>query len=253
MVLPRSAEIVVAQVAVVKAGGAYLPVDPDYPVERIAFMVADSRPAVVLTFASLVSRVPVVEGVAVVAVDDSAVVGAVDALPDRALSDADRLSELSVDHAAYVIYTSGSTGRPKGVVVTHRGLASFAVAEAAHYRVGPGDRVLQFASPSFDASVLELCAALGSGAALVVPPAGPLLGEHLVKVLDQYGVTHALIPPAALATVDTAKRSAGVPDGDRGWGRVPGGSCGSVGCGPADDQFVWADGVDGGGDLESAA
>ncbi|WP_344121729.1 AMP-binding protein, partial [Planosporangium flavigriseum] len=105
LVLPRSAEVVVAQVAVVKAGGAYLPVDPDYPVERIAFMVADSRPVVVLTFASLVSRVPVVEGVPVVAVDAPGVVAEVAALSGALVSDVDRLSELSVDHAAYVIYT----------------------------------------------------------------------------------------------------------------------------------------------------
>ncbi|MGH3990715.1 MAG: amino acid adenylation domain-containing protein, partial [Pseudonocardiaceae bacterium] len=100
-----------------------------------------------------------------------------------------------------VIYTSGSTGRPKGVVVTHGGLASFSAAEVQRYEVAPGDRVLQFSSPSFDASVLELCMSLPVGAALVVPPPGPLLGEALARVLAQQRVTHALIPPAALATV----------------------------------------------------
>ena len=103
-----------------------------------------------------------------------------------------------------MIYTSGSTGTPKGVVVTHRGLAGFAAAEADHYQVRPGDRVLAFATPSFDASVLELCMALPAGARLVVPPPGPLLGEHLAEVLRGERITHTLLPPAALATVPPA-------------------------------------------------
>src|SRR5207248_3210779 len=117
------------------------------------------------------------------------------------LCDDDRLGPLRLSHPAYVIYTSGSTGRPKGVVVTHGGLASFSAAEIDHFDVRPGDRVLQFSSPSFDASVLELCMALPAGAALVVPPPGPLLGDHLAAVLRDEGVTHALIPPVAMASV----------------------------------------------------
>ncbi|NJC74318.1 amino acid adenylation domain-containing protein, partial [Planosporangium thailandense] len=212
LVLSRSVELVVAELAVTKAGGAFVPVDPEYPADRIRFMLADSRPAVVLTARALASRVPPVDGVRVVALDEPGVLAAVAALPYTAVTDEDRLAPLGVDHTAYVIYTSGSTGRPKGVVVTHRGLASFAAAETERYQVGAGDRVLAFSSPSFDASVLELCAALPSGAALVVPPAGPLLGEHLVKVLDEYRVTHALIPPAALATVDPSVAEGGLPD-----------------------------------------
>ncbi|MGW5532426.1 non-ribosomal peptide synthetase, partial [Streptomyces xanthochromogenes] len=104
-------------------------------------------------------------------------------------------------HPAYVIYTSGSTGTPKGVVVTQRGLAGFAAAEAAHYQVTEGDRVLAFATPSFDASVLELCASLPHGARLVVPEPGPLLGEPLARVLRDERITHTLLPPAALATL----------------------------------------------------
>ncbi|HEX2264399.1 MAG TPA: amino acid adenylation domain-containing protein, partial [Pseudonocardiaceae bacterium] len=122
-------------------------------------------------------------------------------MPDSAPSDADRSSPLAIAHPAYVIYTSGSTGWPKGVVVSHAGLASFSAAEIGHFQVHPGDRVLQFSSPSFDASVLELCMALPAGAALVVPPPGPLLGEALAEVLAERAVTHALIPPVALATV----------------------------------------------------
>ncbi|MFJ6776026.1 amino acid adenylation domain-containing protein, partial [Kitasatospora sp. NPDC091257] len=105
------------------------------------------------------------------------------------------------DHPAYVIYTSGSTGTPKGVVVTHRGIAGFTAAAVENYALRPGDRVLQFSSPSFDASVLELFVSVLTGATLVIPPDGPWLGEELAAVLDGHRITHTLIPPAALATV----------------------------------------------------
>ncbi|ROP36112.1 non-ribosomal peptide synthase protein (TIGR01720 family)/amino acid adenylation domain-containing protein [Saccharothrix texasensis] len=171
--MPRSVDNVVARLAVLKSGAAYLPIDPDYPADRIAFMVSDAEPLLVL------SDLP--------PLDDQPATA-----PDVAIRPED---------PAYVIYTSGSTGRPKGVVVPHRGLPAFSAAEIGHFDVRPGDRVLQFSSPSFDASVLELCMALPAGAALVVPPPGPLLGDQLAEVIAGFGVTHALIPPVALATV----------------------------------------------------
>ncbi|MGC5038557.1 non-ribosomal peptide synthase/polyketide synthase [Streptomyces sp. DT190] len=185
LVLPRSADMVLAQLAVAKAGAAFLPVDPGYPAERVQLMLRDARPAVTLTaeeVAGLLAAPP-------------------DGTPGHRPADPDRVRPLHLDDPAYVIYTSGSTGTPKGVVVTHRGLAAFAAAEAAHYQVGEGDRVLAFATPSFDASVLELCMSLPHGAALVVPPAGPLLGADLAGVLRDARITHTLLPPAALATL----------------------------------------------------
>ncbi|MCK7622568.1 non-ribosomal peptide synthase/polyketide synthase [Streptomyces sp. RS10V-4] len=178
--LPRSAETVVAQLAVAKAGGAFLPVDPAYPADRRAFMVRDAAATLVL--------------------DDPAAVWHPDG-PDTAPTDADRRAPLTTAHPAYVLYTSGSTGTPKAVVVPHTGLAGFAAAAAARYDVRPGDRVLQFASPSFDASVLELCVSLLAGATLVAGEEGPLLGERLAEVLAGRRITHTLVPPAALATV----------------------------------------------------
>ncbi|SDI12834.1 non-ribosomal peptide synthase domain TIGR01720/amino acid adenylation domain-containing protein [Actinokineospora alba] len=171
--IPRSADLVIAQLAVLKAGAAYLPVDPAYPPDRITFMLDDACPVLVL-----------------------------DALPDTsAFPSTDPDVALSAASPAYLIYTSGSTGTPKGVLVTHTGLANFATAEQAHFDVHPGDRVLAFSSPSFDASVLEWAVALTSGATLVIPPPGPLLGDDLAKVLTHHAITHALIPPVALATV----------------------------------------------------
>ncbi|HVQ95301.1 MAG TPA: AMP-binding protein, partial [Mycobacteriales bacterium] len=197
LALPRSAQIIVAMLAVAKAGAAYLPVDPAYPADRIAFMLADAEPVLVLT---LGGPVPASRS-GVIVLDDPATESILAGLPARPVTDAERRAPLRLANPAYVIYTSGSTGRPKGVVVSHAGLANFSAAEIQRYVVHPGDRVLEFSSPSFDASVLELCMSLPAGAALVVPPPGPLLGEHLADVLDRFQVTHALIPPAALATV----------------------------------------------------
>ncbi|MBB5928532.1 non-ribosomal peptide synthase/polyketide synthase [Streptomyces echinatus] len=185
LLLPRSADMVLAQLAVTKAGAAFLPVDPAYPEERIALMLRDAAPALTLDAKE-------VAGLLAAPPDDT---------PGHRPTDADRTRPLDLDDPAYVIYTSGSTGTPKGVVVTHRGLAAFSAAEAAHYRVDPGDRVLAFATPSFDASVLELCVSLPHGARLVVPRPGPLLGPELADVLRTGRITHTLLPPAALATL----------------------------------------------------
>ncbi|MDT8913030.1 non-ribosomal peptide synthase/polyketide synthase [Amycolatopsis sp. PS_44_ISF1] len=207
LALPRSADLVTAQLAVAKTGAAFLPVDPDYPPERIAFLLADARPRLILTRAGSAAAFPADR---VIVLDrpgplqERAATGAAENTEDTEateFADADRLRPLRLTHPAYVIYTSGSTGVPKGVVTTHRGLAGFCAAMKEHYDVRPGDRVLEFSSPSFDASVLELGLALTSGAALVVPPAGPLVGDTLAAVLDQERVSHALIPPVALATI----------------------------------------------------
>jgi amino acid adenylation domain-containing protein len=194
LALPRSAELITAELAVAATGAAFLPVDPNYPAERIAFMLADARPVLVLA----TSELDLDTGGPVLMVDDAE---PQEELSGQPLTDADRIAPLRPEHPAYVIYTSGSTGRPKGVVVPHTGLANFSAAEVAHCEVRPGDRVLALASPSFDASVLELCLSLPAGAALVIPPVGPLLGEQLFDVLARHAVTHALITPAALATL----------------------------------------------------
>ncbi|MGH3623841.1 MAG: AMP-binding protein, partial [Sciscionella sp.] len=201
LVLPRSTEIVTAQLAAMKAGAAYLPVDPEYPSDRIAFMLDDAGPVLVITLAEFAPRLPALADGVLVELDRPDTLAQLSDQRQDDPVDADRRAPLRVEHPAYVIYTSGSTGRPKGVAVSHVGLASFAAAEIDHCGVRSGDRVLQFSSPSFDASVLELCMSLPAGAELVVPPRGPLLGEVLGEVLARQEITHALIPPVALATV----------------------------------------------------
>ncbi|MFI0982767.1 amino acid adenylation domain-containing protein [Streptomyces sp. NPDC021093] len=196
LVLPKSADMVVAALAVQKAGGAYLPVDPAHPADRIAYMLADAAPACVLTTSGV--ELPATSCPQVLLDDHDATRD----LADGPVSDAERLAPLELDHPAYVIYTSGSTGRPKGVVVTHRGLGDLSVSVAERYLLDQGSRVLQLASPSFDASVLEAVMALTNGAALVVPDGKQqLVGEELARVLVEERISHTLMLPAALATL----------------------------------------------------
>ncbi|MBW0010592.1 MAG: amino acid adenylation domain-containing protein, partial [Pseudonocardiales bacterium] len=199
LVLPRSPALVVSILAVLKAGAAYLSLDPDYPAERIVFMLGDARPVLLLTTEHTRADVPDDLAIPVLVIDDPGGADVLGEYPDTDLTDTDRVARLLPRHPAYVIYTSGSTGTPKGVVVSHAGVPSLAAAQIERFGVDARSRVLQFSSPSFDASVMELLMAFAAGAALVMSPAGPLAGEALVRVMAEQGVSHALVPPAALA------------------------------------------------------
>ncbi|MFD4179606.1 non-ribosomal peptide synthase/polyketide synthase [Rhodococcus sp. NPDC058514] len=198
--VPRSIESVLALWAVAKTGAAFLPIDPTYPAERIAHMVADSAVAIGITLSAHREELP--DTVIWLSLDDEDTAAEMVGAPAGPVTDADRLRPLRPGHPAYMIYTSGSTGTPKGVVVTHLGLASFVADQRAAYAVGPDSRTLHFASPSFDASILELMMAVGGGAAMVVVPVGVYGGAELTEVLLAGGVTHAFITPGALATLD---------------------------------------------------
>ncbi|WP_072751834.1 non-ribosomal peptide synthetase [Rhodococcus maanshanensis] len=200
LAVPRSIESVLALWAVAKTGAAFLPIDPTYPAERIAHMVADSAVAIGVTLTAHRGELP--DAVSWISLDDEVAVAELSAARATPVGDGDRLAPLRPGHPAYMIYTSGSTGTPKGVVVTHLGLASFVAEQRDDYAVGPDSRTLHFASPSFDASILELLMAVGGGAAMVVVPVGVYGGEELAEVLRAGGVTHAFVTPGALATLD---------------------------------------------------
>ena len=133
--------------------------------------------------------------------DDAALIAEYRAAAPDAVTDTDRNRPLTTADAAYLIYTSGSTGLPKGVVVSHRGLASFSAEQIRRYGLGPGSRTVHFASPSFDAAILELLLAFASGATLVVVPSWVYGGDELARILRAERITHLFLTPAALASV----------------------------------------------------
>ncbi|HEX8866684.1 MAG TPA: AMP-binding protein, partial [Lentzea sp.] len=171
--LPKSDELLVVLLAVLKAGGAYLPLDPRYPAKRLAHMVEDARPVLLVRSAQV--SLDLAALVPELVVDDPAAVRETEAQPGHDLTDTCRNAPLLPQHLMYVIYTSGSTGTPKGVAVTHTGVVDVVAAQAASIAPQPGDRVLQWASISFDAAFWDWSAALLSGAALVMAPAEELL------------------------------------------------------------------------------
>ncbi|WP_256641415.1 amino acid adenylation domain-containing protein, partial [Streptomyces murinus] len=202
LVLSRSIDLVVSELAVLKAGAAFLPIDPNYPTERIAFMLRDAAPAQVISASEHADVLRALDRPALV-LDGPLTASAVAARPasDPCTPDGGPLAHVA--NPAYVIYTSGSTGTPKGVVVTHAGIANLAAAQIERFAVEPDSRVLQFASPSFDASVSELCMALLRGAALVLAPADRLLpGTPLTALLTEQRITHVTLPPVALGVMN---------------------------------------------------
>ncbi|MFE9664888.1 amino acid adenylation domain-containing protein, partial [Streptomyces sp. NPDC005955] len=197
----RSRTQIAVVLGVLKAGATYLPIDPGHPAERIAYLIADARPALVLATRPLDVRAPLV------LTDDPATTAAWDRQPTRAPRDSDRTAPLSPSNAAYVIYTSGSTGTPKGVTVTHAGLAGL-TATAERFGLGEGSRTLQFTSSNFDVSVMELLTGFTVGAALVQTGTEHLVGDQLAAALATHRATHLFIPPSVLATLPAAAESA---------------------------------------------
>ncbi|MGW5706812.1 amino acid adenylation domain-containing protein [Amycolatopsis japonica] len=201
LAMPRSIEFVIAILAVHKAGAAYVPVDPDYPEERKRQMLDDAAAHCLLCLPGQdVTGAPVILSVA--------------REPGREepnLGDEDRIGPLRPDHPAYVIYTSGSTGRPKGVLVTHRGIPNLADDYVRRQELGPGSRLLAFASPSFDAAVAEFWPIWQAGGCLVLASAPDLVpGEPLSRLVRDQRITHVTLPPSALAPLEEA---GGLPAG----------------------------------------
>jgi amino acid adenylation domain-containing protein len=152
--------MLVGMLGVLKAGGAYVPLDPAYPADRLAFMIEDAGLSLVLTQERLISEIPLARAALLCLDKDWAAISKE--------SGENLASKVVPTNLAYVIYTSGSTGNPKGVMIEHRSLVNFTVTAAQAYEIGPDDRVLQFASLSFDLSVEEIYPALTNGATIVL-------------------------------------------------------------------------------------
>ncbi|MEW5929610.1 MAG: amino acid adenylation domain-containing protein [Gemmatimonadota bacterium] len=185
-------EVVVSVLGVLLAGGAYLPLDPELPPERRAYVLGDAAPVLLLTQAALAGRLDDC-GVPLLAVDAEAGTIA------RESAEAPQTG-VGPDNLAYVIYTSGSTGRPKGVLVEHRGVGNTFLELGRVYGAGVGERNLAYAPLHFDASVADLFVALCSGAELVLARREAMLpGEDLLRLLREQRITHLKTMPSALA------------------------------------------------------
>ncbi|WP_147138150.1 non-ribosomal peptide synthase/polyketide synthase, partial [Nocardia ninae] len=211
VILPRSLDLVVALVAVVKTGAGYVPVDPTYPAERIAYVLADSQPTSVILDSTVQVTVPV--HLPSVVLDGFAVeTGNIEDADDAPITDADRNAALSPDHVAYVIYTSGSTGRPKGVAVAHRNVVRLFANTDRDFGFGPDDVWTLFHSYAFDFSVWELWGPLLFGGTLVVvdyyTSRSP---EQFLELLRAERVTVLNQTPSAFYQLAEADRNA-APD-----------------------------------------
>lgn len=198
VLLPRSPELITAYLGVLKAGGHYVPLDPDYPPDRIDYMVTDSDASLVITTAEcaaqpyLRDREPVL----------------LDALPPAARQGPPP-DETTPDQLAYLIYTSGSTGRPKGAMNTHRGVTAFARALAGSLGFTPQDRALQLAPLGFDVVAEEVYPHLLTGGSIALPDGKPPLAtEELWELVAATGATVLSTTPSRLGAITQAEREA---------------------------------------------
>ncbi|SNR95020.1 nonribosomal peptide synthetase DhbF, partial [Streptosporangium subroseum] len=197
--LPRSIDLITAILAVAKAGAAYLPIDPDHPAGRIAHILTNAAPALLITHTT--TPLPGISLPATIHLDTQPHAHH----PATDPTDRHRARPLHTRHPAYLIYTSGSTGTPKGVTVTHHGLAHLLTAQTERFHLTPTSRVLQFASPSFDAAIAEIAVTLTTGATLITAPRHHLLpGPDLTRLINHHHITHLTLPPTALPHLDPA-------------------------------------------------
>ncbi|PRW68939.1 non-ribosomal peptide synthetase [Pseudomonas fluorescens] len=188
--MPRSAEIMVAFLAVMKAGGVYVPLDIEYPHDRLLYMMQDSRSKLLLTHSAVQHRLPIPDGLDVLAVDQ------VQAWSDY--SDTAPTVALDGDNLAYVIYTSGSTGLPKGVAVSHGPLVAHIIATGERYETSPADCELHFMSFAFDGSHEGWMHPLINGASVLIRDDSLWLPEYTYEQMHRHNVTMAVFPPVYL-------------------------------------------------------
>ncbi len=192
----RSLEMIIGLLGILKAGAAYVPIDPNYPEDRIKFIIQDSGISVLLTQSFLKNQFPLSQFK-----KPGQVIG-LDEFNFESFSSQNFPQKIQPNHLAYVIYTSGSTGRPKGVMIEHQGLTNMTLAWANKWQVYPQSRLLQMSSFSFDMSVAEISITLAKGACLYLINKETLLsGEALVDFLSQQQISHILLSPSLLSIV----------------------------------------------------
>src|SRR6266404_4960392 len=198
--MERSIEMIVAALAVLKAGGAYLPLDPNYPRERLAFMLADARASLLLTQQRFSDEVPGAEAQVLLLDGEERMLMRQDNPPCK----------VTLDHLAYVIYTSGSTGQPKGVAMPHRHLANLLQWQMSRSALPVGARTLQFASLSFDVSFQDIFSTLcGGGALVLISEERRRDPDALWRVLRSEEVNRLFLPYVALQQL--AERAREIP------------------------------------------
>ncbi|MGZ6505388.1 MAG: non-ribosomal peptide synthetase, partial [Tumebacillaceae bacterium] len=190
--MERSLEMVISLYGILKAGGAFVPIDPSYPSDRLSYLLEDSQIQVLLTQEKWVDTLPNVSSVSIICLD----------LAEELLADESTENlptAATVEHAAYMIYTSGSTGKPKGVLNTHKGIVNRLLWMKETYELTPDDRVLQKTPFSFDVSVWEFFWPLLTGARLVVArPEGHRDSRYLIEAIQRYGITALHFVPSML-------------------------------------------------------
>jgi amino acid adenylation domain-containing protein len=187
-----SLERLAALLGIWKAGGGYVPLDPALPAERLAYMIGDTAMRVILTDDDSAPRLPDSAAVVVSTDRERALIGALDGGPLE--------NTAAPQNVAYVIYTSGSTGQPKGVLVEHRHAVNFLSGMVSHWAIGPDDAVLQFASFTFDVSVMDMFMPLLGGARVVLADRDTLHSPpRLAALMRDRNVSYACLPPAVLS------------------------------------------------------
>ncbi len=188
--MERSVEMIVAIFGILKAGGAYVPIDPEYPEERIQFILDDTGAALIVTSTSIQPHLKNIGKRSIVAIDADW----------KVISQGSKINhqnKVNPQNLAYVIYTSGSTGKPKGVLVEHKGLVNFCQAVASELKPQPGERVMQFASISFDVSCEEIFNTLLSAGTVVIPKKEDILSvEKFQTFISKYKIERATLPPS---------------------------------------------------------
>ncbi|QAW05417.1 nonribosomal peptide synthetase DhbF [Bacillus subtilis] len=207
LALPRSLEMAVGLLAVLKAGAAYLPLDPDYPADRIAFMLKDAQPAFIMTNTKAANHIPPVENVPKIVLDDPELAEKLNTYPAENPKNKDRTQPLSPLNTAYVIYTSGSTGVPKGVMIPHQNVTRLFAATEHWFRFSSGDIWTMFHSYAFDFSVWEIWGPLLHGGRLVIVPHHVSRSpEAFLRLLVKEGVTVLNQTPSAFYQFMQAER-----------------------------------------------